>query len=91
MIADRSSLALAPDYSGCALSVVRALIRRGARHLDLIGVPQMGFGADLLIGAGCVRSIAGAAVTLGEHGPAARFVATGRDGAPGSLRPAFRS
>ena len=41
-IADGASLALAPDYSGCALAVVRALIRRGARDLDLIGVPQLG-------------------------------------------------
>jgi glutaconate CoA-transferase subunit A len=80
-IADGTSLALAPDYSGCALAVVRSLIRRGARELDLIGVPQLGFQADLLIGAGCVRSVEAAAVTLGEHGPAPRFVAAVKDGA----------
>jgi glutaconate CoA-transferase, subunit A len=80
-IADGASLALAPDYSGCALAVVRALIRRGARELDLIGVPQLGFQADLLIGAGCVRSVEAAAVTLDEHGAAARFVAAVKDGA----------
>jgi glutaconate CoA-transferase subunit A len=80
-IPDGASLALAPDYSGCALAVVRALIRRGARELDLIGVPQLGFQADLLIGAGCVRSVEAAAVTLDEHGAAARFVAAVRDGA----------
>jgi glutaconate CoA-transferase subunit A len=79
-IADGASLALAPDYSGCALAVVRALIRRGARDLDLIGVPQLGFQADLLIGAGCVRSVESAAVTLGEHGPAPRFVAAVKAG-----------
>ena len=67
-IADGASLALAPDYSGCALAVVRALIRRGARDLDLIGVPQLGFQADLLIGAGCVRSVETAAVTLESTG-----------------------
>jgi glutaconate CoA-transferase, subunit A len=80
-IADGASLALAPDYSGCALAVVRALIRRGARELDLIGVPQLGFQADLLIGAGRVRSVEAAAVTLDEHGAAARFVAAVKDGA----------
>jgi glutaconate CoA-transferase subunit A len=80
-IADGSSLALAPDYSGCALAVVRALIRRGARDLHLIGVPQLGFQADLLIGAGCVRSVETAAVTLGEQGPAPRFVAAVKAGA----------
>jgi glutaconate CoA-transferase subunit A len=79
-IEDGATLALAPDYSGCALNVIRALIRRGARDLDLIGVPQMGFQADLLIGAGCVRSVEAAAVTLDEHGPAPRFVAAVRDG-----------
>jgi glutaconate CoA-transferase, subunit A len=78
-IEDGTSLALAPDYSGCALSVIRALIRRGARDLDLIGVPQLGFQADLLIGAGCVRSVEAAAVTLGEHGAAPRFVAAVKD------------
>ncbi len=79
-IPDGAALALAPDYSGCALAVVRALIRRGARDLDLIGVPQLGFQADLLIGAGCVRSVEAAAVTLGEHGAAPRFVAAVKEG-----------
>ncbi len=79
-IPDGASLALAPDYSGCALAVVRALIRRRARDLHLIGVPQLGFQADLLIGAGCVASIDAAAVTLGEQGPAPRFVAAVKAG-----------
>ena len=79
--ADGASLALAPDYSGCALAVVRALIRRGARGLRLIGVPQLGFQADLLIGAGCVASVEAAAVTLGEQGPAPRFIAAVKAGA----------
>jgi glutaconate CoA-transferase subunit A len=77
---DGASVALAPDYSGCALAAVRALIRRGARDLHLIGVPQLGFQADLLIGAGCVRSVEAAAVTLGEQGPAPRFVAAVKTG-----------
>jgi glutaconate CoA-transferase subunit A len=79
-IPDGARLALAPDYSGCALAVVRALIRRPARGLHLIGVPQLGFQADLLIGAGCVASVETAAVTLGEQGPAPRFVAAVRTG-----------
>ena len=79
-IPDGASLALAPDYSGCALAVVRALIRRPARGLQLIGVPQLGLQADLLIGAGCVASVESAAVTLGEQGPAPRFVAAVKAG-----------
>jgi glutaconate CoA-transferase subunit A len=72
-IEDGSRLALAPDYSGCALAVIRALIARGAKGLHLIGVPQLGYQADLLIGAGCVESVESAAVTLGEFGPAPCF------------------
>jgi glutaconate CoA-transferase, subunit A len=74
-VPDGASVALAPDYSGCALAVVRAVIRRCVKDLHLIGVPQLGFQADLLIGAGCVRSLEAAAVTLGEDGAAPRFVA----------------
>ena len=74
-VPDGASVALAPDYSGCALGAVRELIRRPARRLHLIGVPQLGFQADLLIGAGCVARLEAAAVTLGEQGPAPRFVA----------------
>jgi glutaconate CoA-transferase subunit A len=80
-VPDGASVALAPDYSGCALAVVRALIRRGARDLHLIGVPQLGFQADLLIGAGSVQSLEAAAVTLGEAGAAPRFVAAIKAGA----------
>src|ERR687892_1768478 len=80
-VPDGASVALAPDYSGCALAVVRALIRRGVKDLHLIGVPQLGFQADLLIGAGCARSVEAAAVTLGEQGPAPRFVTAIKAGA----------
>ena len=72
-IPDGASVAVAPDYSGCAMAAVRALIRRGARELHLIAVPQAGFQADMLIGAGCVASVETAAITLGEHGFAPRF------------------
>lgn len=72
-IPDGASLALPRDSSGCALEAVRALVRRGARGLRLIAVPQAGLQADLLIGAGCVESVEAAAVSLGEHGQAPRF------------------
>ena len=79
-VPDGVRLALAPDYSGCAMEAVRGLIRRGVRGLRLVGVPQMGLQADLLIGAGCVASVEAAAVTLGEHGLAPRFTAAVREG-----------
>jgi glutaconate CoA-transferase subunit A len=55
------------------MEVVRALVRRRARNLRLLGVPVLGMCADLLIGAGCVREIESSAVSLGEAGLAPRF------------------
>lgn len=74
-IPDGASVAIPPDYSGCAMTAVKALIRRGARNLHLIGVPSGGVQADWLIGAGSVTSVEAAAMTLGEHGLPPRFAA----------------
>jgi glutaconate CoA-transferase subunit A len=72
-IPDGALLGLPPDYSMPAMAVVHALIRRSARSLKLLGVPVLGLGADLLIGAGCVAEIESSAVSLGEAGLAPRF------------------
>lgn len=80
-IEDGARLALAPDYSGCAMAVIRALIQRDARDLHLVGVPQLGLQADLLIGAGCVASVEAAAVSLGEQGAAPCFTRAVQSGA----------
>jgi glutaconate CoA-transferase subunit A len=74
-IPDGACIALPADYSGCAMSAVRALMQRPARELRIVSVPQGGFQVDMLIGAGCVSEIEAAAVTLGEHGLAPRFTA----------------
>ena len=74
-IPDGAKVALPPDYSGCAMAAVRALIKRGVRDLHLIGVPSVGFQGDMLIGAGCVATLETAAVTIGEYGLAPRFTA----------------
>jgi len=80
-IPDGASIGLPPDYSPVAMAVVRALVRRKARQLKLIGVPVLGLCADILIGAGCVREIETSAVTLGEAGLAPRFTAAAEKGA----------
>jgi glutaconate CoA-transferase subunit A len=72
-IPDGTFVALPPDYSLVAMDVVRALIRRKAKDLRLLGVPVLGFCADLLIGAGCVAEVETSAVSLGEAGLAPRF------------------
>jgi glutaconate CoA-transferase subunit A len=79
-IPDGASLLLAPDYSGCAMAVIKALIRRQARELSLIGAPQLGLQAELLIAAGCVASVETAAISLGEAGIAPAFEAARRAG-----------
>jgi len=72
-INDGDRLALAPDYSGCAMQVIAQLITAGRRQLKLVGVPQLGLQGDLLIGGNCVAEIDAAAVTLGEFGQAPYF------------------
>ena len=79
-IADGAFVALPPDYSLVAMEVVRALVRRNARGLRLLGVPQLGLCADLLIGAGCVTEIETSAVSLGEAGLAPRFTEAAQSG-----------
>jgi len=79
-IPDGASVAIPPDYSGCAMEAVKALIRRGCRNLHLIGVPSGGFQADWLIGAGCVASVEAAAMTLNEFGTPPRFAEAVREG-----------
>jgi glutaconate CoA-transferase subunit A len=74
-IPDGARIALPADYSGCAMSAVRELMRRPVRDLHVVSVPQGGFQVDMLVGAGCVARIEAAAVTLGEYGLAPRFTA----------------
>ena len=79
-IPDGAYIAIPPDYSFVAMAATRALIRRKARGLRLLGVPTTGLQADLLIGAGCVAEIEAAGVALGEAGLAPRFSAAARAG-----------
>lgn len=74
-IPDGAMIALPPDNSLPSVALAKALIRRGARGLRLLGVPISGFATDLLIGAGCVAEVQTSAVTLGEAGFAPRFSA----------------
>lgn len=79
-IPDGALIALPPDYSLPAMEVVRALIRRKARGLRLLGVPVLGFAAELLIGAGCVAEVETSALSLGEAGLAPRFTEAAEKG-----------
>ncbi len=74
-IPDGAMVALPPDNSLPSVALAKALVRRGARGLRLLGVPVSGFATDILIGAGCVAEVQSSAVSLGEAGFAPRFSA----------------
>lgn len=79
-VPDGALLALPPEYSFVPMALVRAMIRRGVRDLRILTVPINGLAADMLIGAGCVKSVECAAVSLGEAGSAPRFAAAVESG-----------
>jgi glutaconate CoA-transferase subunit A len=74
-IADGCVLAVPREVSGVPMAATRALIRRGVKRLHLVALPTSSLQADLLIGAGCIETLETSAVSLGEFGPAPRFVA----------------
>jgi glutaconate CoA-transferase subunit A len=74
-VPDGALLAVAKDSSGVAMAATRELVRRGVRGLHLLCVPISGMQADILIGAGCVRTLESSGVSLGEFGTAPRFAA----------------
>ena len=73
-------IALPVDYAVVSMAMTHALIARGAGDLDLVCVPTGGLQADMLIGAGLVRSVETSAMTLGEAGGAPCFNRAVRDG-----------
>lgn len=80
LVPDGALVALPPDNSLPSVAIAKALVRRGARNLRLLGVPVSGFATDVLIGAGCVAEVETSAVSLGEAGFAPRFSAALREG-----------
>lgn len=59
-------------FNGQPTALVRALIRRGVRNLDLIPAPGS-VAPDMLIGAGCVRSTACVFISFEQFGLAPHF------------------
>ena len=73
-------LAIPKDESGPAMAATRALIRRGVRDLHLLCAPVCGLQADLLIGAGCVKTVECGAIVISEIGVGPRFAKAVRQG-----------
>jgi glutaconate CoA-transferase, subunit A len=72
-ITDGCMLAVTRESSGVAMAATRALIRRGVKRLHLVTLPTSSLQADLLIGAGCIKTLDTSGVSLGEFGPGPRF------------------
>lgn len=79
-VPDGALVAMPAEQSFVSMAMVRALIARGVRDLHLLCVPIGGLAVDMLIGAGCVRTVECAAVSLGEFGLAPRFGAAVESG-----------
>ena len=79
-VPDGALVAIPPDNSLSPAALARALVRRGAKNLRLVGVPIGGYAMDLLIAAGCVAEVETSAVTLGEHGFAPGFTRAVKQG-----------
>ena len=88
LVPDGALLAMPPDNSLPSVAIAKALIRRGARNLRLLGVPVSGFATDILIGAGCVAELE-AWPSLGEP-VSPRFSATLREAASSYATPPAR-
>jgi glutaconate CoA-transferase subunit A len=79
-VPDGAKLVIAQDNCGVSMAATRELVRRGVRGLHLVCVPISGLQADILIGAGAVATLETSAITLGEFGPAQRFIDALRHG-----------
>ena len=79
-VPDGAKLVVPSDNCGVAMAATRELVRRGVRALHLVCVPTSGLQAEILVGAGAVATLETSAVTLGEFGPAHRFIDALRHG-----------
>ena len=79
-VPDGAKLVVPSDNCGVAMAATRELVRRGVHGLHLVCVPTSGLQAEILIGAGAIATLETSAVTLGEFGPAPRFVAAVKNG-----------
>ncbi len=79
-VPDGAKLVVPSDNCGVAMAATRELVRHGVRGLHLVCVPTSGLQAEILVGAGAVATLETSAVTLGEFGPAHRFIDALRHG-----------
>lgn len=72
-IENGSTLVITGAMANAPMSLVRELIRQGKKDLSMVLSPIGGINADMLIGAGAVKSIEFPQISLGEYGMAPNF------------------
>jgi glutaconate CoA-transferase subunit A len=73
LVKDGDLVALGGHTKNAPMALIRELIRQGRRELSLVTVPTGGLNVDLAVGAGLVRALHFAQVTLEEFGMAPHF------------------
>ena len=79
-IPDGAIVGVPPEYSYVPMEMVRNITIKKIRDLEVICAPIGGLAVDILIGAGCVKVLEAAAVSLGEAGQAPQFTKAIQEG-----------
>src|SRR5579875_1890970 len=81
LVRNGMSVAITGQTEMAPAAFARALVRNGVRDLDLIVVPTGGgYAVDLLLGAGCARSVEFAQIAFGEYGLCPSFRRLAQEG-----------
>lgn len=73
LISAKDHLAVGGTMEMAPVALVREIIRQGKRNLRLLCAPSGAISADMLIGAGMVKTVEFAQISLGEYGLAPHF------------------
>ncbi len=80
LITDGSLVAIGGRMEMEPMAFIRALVRHRKKDLRLVTVPGGGLAVDMLIGAGCVKSVESPQVGLNEFGQAPHFRRSAQNG-----------
>ena len=80
LVTDGSLVAIGGRMEMEPMAFVRTLVRHRKKDLRLVTVPGGGLAVDMLIGAGCVKSVESPQVGLNEFGQAPHFRQSAQNG-----------
>ncbi len=80
LITDGSLIAIGGRMEMEPMAFIRALVRHRKKDLRLVTVPGGGLAVDMLIGAGCVKSVESPQIGLSEFSQAPHFRRSAQNG-----------